>query len=108
MQILEADRLDAQRSAVCFSVRRGGITPIGLPWLSVLAEPLDIGVAVLRDDCGYPLGMLHRQPQPRGRAIVEDVEHVAGETERIEEVADYLGEMIEAVFGNLERSGLHG
>ena len=72
-------------------------TPIGLPGLPFRAEPLDIGVAVLGDDRGHPLGMRHRQAQAGRRAVVENIQGVAAQAERVGEAIDELGESVERI-----------
>src|SRR5260370_893291 len=75
----------------------GGPPPIGLPRLPSCAEALLVGVAVLRDNRANAFRMLQGQPQAYGRAIVEDIECIAGEPVRVDEAVDHLGEMVETI-----------
>ena len=74
----------AQRLAV--GLRR--ILPIGPDRVPAVAQPFLIGVAVLRNDRGDPVGMLHREPEAGRRAIVEDIDGIAIEADDFGETVD--------------------
>jgi hypothetical protein len=63
----------------------------------LVAETLLIRIAVLADDRGHPLGVLHRQLQADRRAVVEDIHCIASEADRIDETTQHPGELVEAV-----------
>src|SRR5262249_58424213 len=69
----------------------GGAPPIGPDGLPAVAQPLLIGIAVLRDDCRDALGMPGGDAKSRGGAVVEDVEHEEGEPDRLGEAVDDVG-----------------
>jgi hypothetical protein len=60
----------AQRRAVCV----GRVLPVGADRVPAVAEALDIGIAVLRDDGGDALGVPRREAETGRRAIVEDID----------------------------------
>ena len=70
-QLLVKDALDIlppggfrrEEGAKSCAVRRRRLAPIGLDRIPSLTESNLIGVAVLRDDCCYAIGMLERDPE---------------------------------------------
>ncbi len=79
------------------AVGRVRLAPIGAQHAPALAQALLVGIAVLRHDRAHPLGPRQREPEAHGRAVVEHVERVAMQPERVGEAFDHLGEVVEAV-----------
>src|SRR5690606_22769216 len=69
-----ADRVRGEGWTAGLPVRCAWVAPIGFPWSPLVAETLDVGVAVLRNNGRHLLGMTQRQTQPYRCTIVEDVE----------------------------------
>ena len=83
----------AQRIAV--GLRR--IFPIGPDRIPAVAQPLLIGVSVLRDDGGDALRVPRRQPEARRRAIVEHIDREAIEPDDLSEAVDDPRDIVECV-----------
>src|SRR5207302_10507148 len=88
IEVLGLGRLRFQEFAQGSSILRSWLLPVLLNRVPTLAQALFIGVAVLRDDSGDPLRMRQSQPKPHGRAVVEDVNRVAFETDSLCEGVD--------------------
>ena len=89
-------RLGRQESAQRLAVGGRGVLPVGPDRVPALAQPFLIGVAVLRDDRGDPVGMLHREPEAGRRAVVEDIDGVAIEADDFGEAVDRSRDPVEA------------
>lgn len=74
-----------------------GALPICMDRVPALAQALLVGVAVLRDEGGDAPGVPHGEAEADRRAVVEDVERVAGQPERVGEPGDHLGQAVEGV-----------
>jgi hypothetical protein len=68
-----------QRVAMC----RGGRGPVLLDRIPGVGQAFLVRVAILRDDGGHALRMGHRQAEASRRAVVEDVERIAVEAQRL-------------------------
>ena len=82
MRILPDGRLRLEEGAQRLAIGWRRILPIGPDRIPAVAQALLIGVAVLRDDRGDPLGMFDREAEARRRAIVEDINGIAVEADR--------------------------
>ena len=97
MHVLPLGRLGREEVAERRTVRGCGLLPVALNRVPALAQPLLIGVAVLRDDRGDPLRVAGRQTEANRRAVVEDVHGMTGKPGDLREPVDDLGEVIEGV-----------
>src|SRR5690606_31164239 len=62
-----------------------------------VAETIDIGVAVLADDCRDTLRMTHGKPQPGRRAVVEYVKGITLKPKRLGETFDRVRQCVEGI-----------
>ena len=74
VRVLPVGRLRREEGAERFSVRLRRMLPVGPDRGPAVAETLLVGVAVLRNDGGYPLRMADGEPEACRRAVVEDVD----------------------------------
>src|SRR6266851_9123920 len=98
MHILKPHRLGLQEVAQCSAIGFGRLLPIFLDWVPTIAQALFIGVAILRDDRRDAIRSSQSETESDRRAVVEDVERVAAQSDSLSEVFDHLREMIESVF----------
>jgi hypothetical protein len=85
--------------------KRADGLPVGGVWLLPVfldrvptgAQALLVGVAVLRDDRRDPLRPRQREPEADRRAVVENVDGVAAEADRVGEPLDDLRQVVEGV-----------
>src|SRR5262249_8877365 len=98
VRVLPARRLGSEEAAERLSVGRRRLLPISPYGVPAVAQPLLIGVTVLRDDRGEAVRMSSGQAEADGCAIVEDVHREAIKVEQ-------LGEAIDDVRDALERVG---
>src|SRR5271166_402751 len=75
----------------------GRILPVGPDRIPAVAEPFFVGIAVLRNDRGDPVRMLHRQAETGRRTVIEDIDGVAIETDHFGETIDDVSDPIEAM-----------
>src|SRR5437879_2889287 len=73
VRVLPASRLRSEEGAERLSVRLRRVLPIGLDRTPALAEAFLVGVAVLGDNAGDPLGVTDGEPETRRRAVIKDV-----------------------------------
>jgi hypothetical protein len=97
VKVLPPRRLEAEKGAQRRAVLRGRLPPVFLDGVPALAQPFGIGVAVLRDDRGDPVGMHESEAEANRRTIVEDVDGMACEPDRCREAIHHLREMIEGI-----------
>jgi hypothetical protein len=57
MRVLPDRRLVCEQGAKRFAIGRRGVFPIGANWIPAVAQSLFVGIAVLRNDRGDPLGL---------------------------------------------------
>jgi hypothetical protein len=79
------------------AVRRTRIAPVSLDRVPEVGDPLFVGVAVLDDQRRDALGVPGREPEPDRSAIVHDVEGVPLEAERVRQLLDHVGVVVERV-----------
>ena len=103
MGVLPARRLQGEHPAHGLAIGRRRIGPIGLGLRPPVAEPFRVGVAILRDDRRDRVRPSQRQAKSHRRAIVEDVEGVAGDPDRVGKGFHGLGQAREAVLETLRR-----
>src|SRR5262249_61265105 len=103
MRVLPLGRLGREKAAERRAVLRRGLLPVALDGVPALAQPLLIGVAILRDDRNDSLRVARRETEADRRAVIEDVDGITGEPDDRREPVDDVGEMIEGV---PERSSL--
>ena len=89
--------LRVQGYAAGFAVFRRRLCPVAAPRSPGIAQTFEIRVAVLADDRGDALGMGEGQAETDGGAVIEDVERVAIQMQRLGESVDDLGEGIETI-----------
>jgi hypothetical protein len=95
--VFVANAFRVQRLSDGIAVFFRWLAPVALDRCPCVAQPLLVGIPVLRDNRRDPLRMRHRQPKSRGRAVVEDIERIAGELERIREGEDGPGQRVKRV-----------
>ncbi len=77
MQILPAGSCQIEHIVMHdLAVFQRRLCPVTANRLPCVTQPFEIGIAVLRNQAGYPVGIRERQPQPARRAIVEHVKRV--------------------------------
>ncbi len=96
MCVLPARRVGREETAKRVSVGLRRVLPISPNGIPAVAQPFLVGVAVLGDDCSETVRMPNGETEPHRRAVVEDVDREARET-------DHLGEAIDDVCDILER-----
>src|ERR1700761_306671 len=98
MEVLQVtDHLRRQGLTAGFPMRSRRFAPIRLPTTPVVAETIQVGVAVLADDGRYTFGVRYRQTQASRCAIVEDIQRVMFQADRVDEQAHDAREFVEAV-----------
>src|SRR6476660_5106356 len=98
MPVLPLCGLRRQEGAQRRAVFRRGIFPICLDWVPAVAQPLFVGVAILRNQSGDALWMTQRQSKAHRCTVVEDVESVPDKAEDLGKALHDLSQMIESVF----------
>ena len=83
----------AQRGAVLV----GGLLPVLLNWVPAVAQALDVGIAILRDQRGDALRMPQRKTETDRRAVIKDINCVASKLQRFHESVDHTGQVFEGV-----------
>jgi hypothetical protein len=71
--------------------------PVGPDRRPAIAQAFLIGIAVLRDDGRDPLGMADGEPEPRRRAIIENVNGKAIKADDFGETFNHAGDIVEGV-----------
>src|SRR5262245_24005328 len=97
MHVLPLGRLGREKAAERRAILAGWLLPVALDRIPAPAQPLLIGVAILRDDRGDPLWVARREAEADRRAVIEDVDGITGEPGDGREPVDDVGEMIEGV-----------
>jgi hypothetical protein len=95
--ILPTRRFGSEEGAESFSIGWRRVLPVSADGVPALAEPLLVGVAILRDDCGDAVRMFCGDPEARRRAVVEDVDREALQTDHFGEAVNDAGDVIECV-----------
>ncbi len=75
----------------------GGLFPIGLDGSPVLAEAVDVGVTVLRNDRRYALGKAKRHAKAGGCAVIKDVNRELLQSELVDKIAHHFGHIREGI-----------
>ena len=73
MPILEFSRIGRKEGAKCRAIGVGRILPIFLNRIPTVAQPLLVGVAILRNDSGGAFGMFERNAETNRRAVIENI-----------------------------------
>jgi hypothetical protein len=97
MRVLPDGRLGLEECAQGLAVGGRGILPIGPDRGPTLTQPLLIGIAVLGDDRGDPVGVLHREPEAGRCAVVKDIDSITVEPDDFGEPIDDTSKIIEGV-----------
>src|SRR5262249_20400613 len=97
VRVLPVGRLGREEGAERHSVRLRRILPVGPNRSPAVTETLLVGVAVLRNDGGYPLRMADGEPETCWRAVVEDVHRKLIEAYDLGEAVDHAGNVVECV-----------
>src|SRR5579872_125830 len=94
MRVLPLRGFGLKESTQSCAVFRGRILPIGLDRIPAFAQPVEIGITVLRDHGCDPLGMTKREAKADRRAVVEDVDGKAAELEHLGKPLDNVGQVL--------------
>src|SRR4029450_4970953 len=97
VRVLPVGRLRREQGAERFSVLLRRVLPVGPDGSPAVTETLLVGVAVLGNDGGYPLGMVDGEPKARWRAGVEDVHRKLIEAYDLGEAVDHARNVVECV-----------
>src|SRR5437899_3323068 len=97
MFVLPLGRLWREKAAERLAILGCWLLPVALDRVPALAQPLHIGVAILRDDRRDPLRVARRETETHRCAVVEDVDGITGEPGDRCEPVDNAGEVIEGV-----------
>src|SRR6266511_3020809 len=97
MGILPTRRLGSEEGAKSVAVGLRRLLPIGADRVPAVAQPLFIGVAILRDNRGVAVRMFGGGPEAYRRAIVEDIDCEALQADYFSEAVDDGGDVIECV-----------
>ena len=97
VDILELRRFRRDEEGERGAMRFGSVGPISLDRVPESLEPFLIGVAVLHDQCGHPIGMLERQPVSDRRAVIHEVDCVGADAKLRQKTVDDVGVMGERV-----------
>src|SRR5262249_9933098 len=97
MHVLPLGSLGREEVAELRTVLGRGLLPVALDRVPALAQPLLIGVAILRDDRRDALWVARRESETHRCAVVEDVDGITGEPGDRCEPVDDAGELIEGV-----------
>lgn len=71
--------------------------PVLLDRSPTLAEAILVSIPVLRNESSHPLRMCQREPQTDWRTVIEEVDCIAVETNRLGELVGDLGDVLERV-----------
>ena len=71
--------------------------PIRLDWIPAFAQSLQIGVAVLRDDCCDLLRVAQGQAEADWRAVLEDIDRETIESQHLSELINHIRQVIKSV-----------
>src|SRR5689334_16090079 len=97
MGILPARRFGREEGAESIPIGLRRVLPISADGAPALAQPLLVGIAVLRDDGGDAIRMLCGDSKTGRRAVVENVEREALEADHFREAVNNAGDVIECV-----------
>src|SRR5215472_1909534 len=97
MRVLPLGRLGREEAAERRAVLRRGLLPVALDRVPALAQPLLIGVAILRDDRNDPLWVARRETEADRCTVVEDVDGITREPGDRREPVDDVGQVLEGV-----------
>src|SRR5262245_39049393 len=95
--VLPPRRLGAQEGPERLPVSLRWQFPIGSNGVPAVAQPLLIGVTVLRDDRSDALRVALREPEADRRAVVEHIDREAIESDDLGEAVDDNGDVVESV-----------
>src|SRR5262249_59034393 len=90
-------RLGAQEAAERLAVGLRRNVPVGSDGGPAVAQPLRIGVAILRDDRSDAPGASHREPEADRRAVVENIDREAIKSDDLGKAIDDAREVVERV-----------
>jgi hypothetical protein len=71
--------------------------PVGSDWIPAVAKSFLVGIAVLRNDSGDPLGVADGEPEARRSAVVKDIDREAAEADNLCEALDHARDVVECV-----------
>ncbi|MNX73547.1 hypothetical protein D3C86_1049500 [compost metagenome] len=98
LHILPLRALQVQHAVVNrLPVHRRGIRPVRADRRPRVSQPFEIGIAVLRHQTGDTVGMGQGQAQARRRAVVKEVQRVAGQSKPVDERFQRLGQVVERI-----------
>src|ERR1700722_2801845 len=91
--VLPERRFGGEEGAYRFAVCLRRVLPVSPDRFPSLAETLFVGVAVLRDDGGDPLGVAQRQSEAGRRAVIENIDREPVKTDDLGKSIDYMGDI---------------
>src|SRR5215469_4491913 len=90
MDVLPLGRFRLQKIAQGRAVRLARLLPVSLDRVPTFAQTLLIRIAVLRDDSRDTLRVSQGEPEPHGRSVIEHINRVALEANRLNKAVDDL------------------
>src|SRR5262245_2055851 len=97
MHELPLGRLGRKEAAEGRAILKRRLLPVALYRVPAFAQPLLVGVTVLRDDRGDSLRVARREAEAHRGTVIEDVDGKTGEPSHGRKPIDDLGQMIECV-----------
>src|SRR5215471_3982796 len=95
MRVLPDRGLGCQKPAQCFAISLRTVLPISSDRIPAVAQPLQVGVAILRNDSGDSLRVFHGKSKSDRSTVVEYVERVSIKPYQFCEAVDCLSDSIE-------------
>ena len=97
LQVLKLRRTGLEKSAKIVSVFIGWILPVGLDGIPAITQPFLVGIAILGDQPGQTLRAGDSQTKTDRRAVVKNVERIAGQVQRVCKALDDFCQVVEGV-----------
>src|SRR5437016_6989728 len=97
MRVLPLGRLGREEVAERRAVLRRGLLPVALDRVPALAQPVLIGVAILRDDRSDSLRVARRETEAHRGPVIENIEGITAEAERFRKLLHHVGQVIKGV-----------
>src|SRR5690606_41038834 len=92
-----ADGLGCKRRPASLTVGFARIAPVVFPWSPLVAETVNVGVAVLSDNCRHSLRMTHCKPQACRGSIIKDVKGILFQRESLSKPLNDISKGIKGI-----------